>query len=84
MMILNGICGVIIFVFCACRLGGKEWQHASLEFWSYVFLLPCSVGIAMSETPPTLESLSFRVGVAAYFVARSWRIGRLKYVMFGK
>lgn len=75
--LLNLLCGVVIFLFSACRLGGKKWKNSSLEFWAIVFLMPSSIAI-IADQMITPTALLFRTGVASYFLTRSWRMWKLK------
>lgn len=72
---LNQSCGAIIFVYCACALGGKEWARWNVEFWANTLLLASAVAIFVTPFP-SLEALVFRVGVAAHFAAKTWAIWR--------
>ena len=37
---INILCGFTIFIFCACRLGARQWKWQQLEFWVNLILLP--------------------------------------------
>lgn len=74
----NIVCGIIIFAASACRLGAKQWGRWSLEMWANVLLLPSAVTILV-ESRPSLHTLMFRVGVAAYFVVQALRIWRIQH-----
>lgn len=75
--LINIVCGIVIFLYCACRLGGRQWSRWSLEFFAHVILLTSAVAI-FTAPPASLEILVFRVGVALYFATQIWCIWRLQ------
>lgn len=81
MILLSKLCGLMIFVYCVCRLGARVHDYRDLSFWAHIFLIPSAVAIVISPTLPTIESLIFRVGVALYFASQTWRIWRLQKKM---
>lgn len=74
---INILCGFTIFIFCACRLGARQWKWQQLEFWVNLILLPSAVAMVVSPVP-SANVLIFRLGVAMYFAAQTWKIWRLQ------
>ena len=68
---INILCGFTIFIFCACRLGARQWKWQQLEFWVNLILLPSAVAMVVSPVP-SANVLIFRLGVAMYFAAQTW------------
>lgn len=81
MILLSKLCGIMIFIYCVCRLSAREYGYRDLSLWAHLFLVPSAVAIVISPTLPTIESLIFRVGVALYFASQTWRIWRLQQKM---
>lgn len=81
MIMLSKLCGLMIFVYCVCRLSARVHDYKDLSFWAHLFLVPSAVAIVISPTLPTMESVIFRVGVALYFASQTWRIWRLQQKM---
>ena len=73
---LDMACGLVIFVYCACRLGGRQWRWHDLEFWAHLVLVGSAVAIVVRRESIPTESVLFRLGVAGYFMAQIGRFGR--------
>ena len=57
---INILCGFTIFIFCACRLGARQWKWQQLEFWVNLILLPSAVAMVVSPVP-SANVLIFRL-----------------------
>ena len=78
---LDMLCGMIIFVYCACRLGGRTWKWHDLEFWAHLVLVGSAVAIVARQEQMPMEAVLFRLGVAAYFMAQTWKIWQMQRKM---
>lgn len=78
MILLSKLCGIVIFMYCVCRLSARVHDYKNLSFYAHVFLIPSAVAIVIAQTPPTIESLVFRLGVALYFASQTLKIWRLQ------
>lgn len=75
---LDMICGMVIFVYCACRLGGRCWRWHDLEFWAHLVLIGSAVAIVAQREDVPMEAVLFRLGVAGYFLAQTWKIWQMQ------
>lgn len=78
MILLSKLCGVVIFVYCVCRLSGRVYGYRNLSLWAHLCLIPSAVAMMITQTPPSMESAVFKVGVALYFASQTWKIWRLQ------
>lgn len=76
--VINFLCGIVIFLYCTCRLGGRKWSRWNMEFLAHVILLASAVAI-FTTPPDSMQILIFRVGVALYFATQMWCIWRLQH-----
>lgn len=81
MILLSKLSGVVIFMYCVCRLSARVHAYQNLSFWAHICLIPSAVAIVIAQTPPAMESVIFRGGVALYFASQTWRIWRLQQKM---
>lgn len=81
MILLSKICGIVIFVYCVCRLNGRVHGFNDLSLWAHIFLIPSAVAILISPQVPTIESLVFYLGVALYCGSHTLKIWRLQRIM---
>ena len=70
--------GRSIFVDCACRLGGRTWKGHDLEFWAHLVLIGSAVAIVAQREDVPMEAVLFRLGVAGYFMAQTWKIWQMQ------
>ena len=75
---LDMLCGMIIFVYCACRLGGRCCRLHDLEFWAHLVLIGSAVAIVAQREDVPMEAVLFRLGVAGYFCAQTWKIWQMQ------
>lgn len=78
LILLSKICGLMIFVYCVCRLSGRQYRYLNLSLWAHLFLIPSAVAMILTQITPTMESMIFRLGVALYFASQTWKIWRLQ------
>ena len=79
---LNISAGLIVFVYCVCRLSVRRWTLDQPELWAHATLTGGAIGIIYSPlidyTQPVPAELVFNVGAAVYFLAQTWRLRKMK------
>ena len=79
---LNISAGLIVFVYCVCRLSVRRWTLDQPELWAHAALTGGAIGIIYSPlidyTQPGPAELVFNVGAAVYFLAQTWRLRKMK------
>ena len=75
---LDMICGMVCLDYGACRLGGRCWRWQDLVFWAHLVLIGSAVAIVAQREDVPMEAVLFRLGVAGYFCAQTWRIWQMQ------